>query len=523
MKSNVIDCTFRDGGYYNNWNFSNKLIQNYLNLISEGGIKYSEIGFYSIPKDPKKGITCNCDKNFLAKFRIPKQLKIGIMINASDFLNSILNKRKIFSYLDQISRKYISFVRIACRPEEVFKISIYLDYLKNLGFIVFLNIMQITEISNSQIKKISKLTKKKKIDVLYFADSFGSLTPLKLKYIFTEFKKYTDIDIGIHAHDNMKLALINTIEALKLGAKWSDCTILGMGRGPGNVDTLSLVKYLEKKSNGSFKNLKKIALLTKNFYPLKQQYKWGTNKYYFLSGKYKIHPTYIQMLLSDIRYKNLNFVKIINNLKNLKTNKYDPNEFLTSLNFYKNNYKIKRTKNYNFIFSKAIILGSGKLNLKYKKIIHKNILNKNMVVVALNNSAKAYDNVIDFRAYCHPIRILSDINYINNSKKNILIPYSSLNDDVRNKFKKENKKIIDYGIKIKKGHLQSFASHLIISEPLAIIYAISFLIANKFKEIELVGFEGYKKGEPFQDNTVEYINQLKKKHKTCKIFFSSKK
>jgi 4-hydroxy 2-oxovalerate aldolase len=521
MKTNVIDCTFRDGGYYNNWNFSNQLIQNYLNLIADSGIKYSEIGFYSIPEDPRKGITCNCDKNFFTKFRIPEQLKIGVMINASDLLNSALSKKKIFFYLDRIPREYVYFVRIACRYEEVFKIFTYLNYLKNLGFLVFLNIMQITEITNSQIKTVSKLINKKKIEALYFADSFGSLTPARLKYIFNRFKKLTDIDIGMHAHNNMKLALVNTVVALKLGAKWSDCTILGMGRGPGNLDTLSLVKYLEKKCKGSFENIKAISLLTKKFIPLKKEYKWGTNKYYFLSGKYKIHPSYIQMLLTDVRYKNLDFIKIINNLKNLKTNKYDPNEFLTSLNFYKTNNRIKKIKNYNFIFNKAIILGPGKVNSKYKTIINKNILKNSMLVVALNNSAKTFDNLIDFRVYCHPIRILSDINFINNSKKNILIPYSSFNNDIKNKFKKKSKNIIDYGIKIKKNHLHFSLSHLTISEPLAIIYAISFLIANKFKKIELVGFDGYKKSEPFQDNALEYINKIKKKYKTCKIFFSS--
>ena len=442
MKTNIIDCTFRDGGYYNNWNFSNQLIKKYLSLIADSEIKYCEIGFYSIPEDPSKGITCNCDKFFFSRFKIPDTLKIGVMINASDLLNSVLSKKKILFYLDRIPKKYVFFVRIACRYEEIFKIIFYLDYLKNLGFVVFLNIMQITEISNLQIKKVSTLINKKKIAAIYFADSFGSLTPRRLGFIFNEFRKFTDIDIGIHAHDNMKLALANTFEAIKLGAKWSDCTIMGMGRGPGNVDTLSLLERLEKKFKGAFKNIKKISLLTTKFIPLKKKYKWGTNKYYFLSGKFKIHPTYIQMLLSDIRYKNLDFIKIINNLKNLKTNKYDPNEFLTALNFYKNNNNFKKIKNCNFKYTKATILGPGKLNTKCKKEVKKNILNKDRIIAAINNSAKVYENIIDFRAYCHPIRILSDINYINSKKKNILIPYSCLNYEVKKNFVKTIKKLL---------------------------------------------------------------------------------
>ena len=46
----ILDCTLRDGGYYNNWNFSPRLIQDYLNLISKTDIKYVELGFRGLLK-----------------------------------------------------------------------------------------------------------------------------------------------------------------------------------------------------------------------------------------------------------------------------------------------------------------------------------------------------------------------------------------------------------------------------------------------------------------------------------------
>ena len=64
MKTNILDCTLRDGGYYNNWQFSPQLIQNYINLISKLGIKYVEIGFLFLPLDKKKGLTAYCNKQF---------------------------------------------------------------------------------------------------------------------------------------------------------------------------------------------------------------------------------------------------------------------------------------------------------------------------------------------------------------------------------------------------------------------------------------------------------------------------
>ena len=35
MKLNLLDCTLRDGGYYNNWNFEKKLVNEYLKAINE--------------------------------------------------------------------------------------------------------------------------------------------------------------------------------------------------------------------------------------------------------------------------------------------------------------------------------------------------------------------------------------------------------------------------------------------------------------------------------------------------------
>ena len=65
MNKIILDCTLRDGGYYNNWQFSKKFIQQYINLISKTKISHVEIGFLFLPQDKKKGLTAYCDKFFL--------------------------------------------------------------------------------------------------------------------------------------------------------------------------------------------------------------------------------------------------------------------------------------------------------------------------------------------------------------------------------------------------------------------------------------------------------------------------
>ena len=58
-KINILDCTFRDGGYYNLWNFDEKLSKEYLKRISESKIDYIEIARGEAVKNGKAVINLN--------------------------------------------------------------------------------------------------------------------------------------------------------------------------------------------------------------------------------------------------------------------------------------------------------------------------------------------------------------------------------------------------------------------------------------------------------------------------------
>ena len=62
----ILDCTLRDGGYYNNWDFSTNLSKNYLNVLSKTSVDVIEIGF----RKPISNYSC-CDDYLptLIKFR----------------------------------------------------------------------------------------------------------------------------------------------------------------------------------------------------------------------------------------------------------------------------------------------------------------------------------------------------------------------------------------------------------------------------------------------------------------------
>jgi hypothetical protein len=48
---------------------------------------------------------------------------------------------------------------------------------------------------------------------------------------------------------------------------------------------------------------------------MQKEFGWGTNPYYYLAGKYSIHPTYIQEMLGDTRFSEEDIIAAINHLK----------------------------------------------------------------------------------------------------------------------------------------------------------------------------------------------------------------
>ena len=117
----ILDCTFRDGGYYNNWNFNNNIIQDYIDDLNKLNIKFIEIGFRTFEDTTSKGETGYSRDRFINKLKVPKDIFLGVMINASDLIsknNDPLEKCK--EMFDNKVNSKIKFIRFACHFHEIF-------------------------------------------------------------------------------------------------------------------------------------------------------------------------------------------------------------------------------------------------------------------------------------------------------------------------------------------------------------------------------------------------------------------
>ena len=515
-KLNILDCTLRDGGYYNNWHFDKDLINEYLKVMDIIKVDYVEIGFRFIDKVKTKGPTAYSEESFLKSLKIPKNLKIGIMINAADFVNSkdiiSLAKKNFRSKKNSI----ISLVRVACHYNELHSIKPLINWLKKSGYKVGINIMQIPELSFKEIKKSVLLIKKTNADILYFADSLGSLDSNKTTKIIKNIRLFWKGPMGIHTHDNMGKALENSIAAINNSVQWIDSTVTGMGRGPGNTKTeYAILEFKSKKLNNE-KLVSLLKLIKDYFDPLKEKYKWGSNPYYYFAGLHSIHPSFVQEMLAtnlfdtDDIYSNLNYLSTVGGKK------YSKELISLGKNFYKDIRKgtwepKKIIKN-----KDVLIIGPGNSIVKNKNLVIRFIKKYKPVVLVLNAINPIPKKYVFAHIVCHTLRLLSDVNKYKKINKNLITPFSSFSKNIKSKINSNN--ILDFGLQVKNKKFKFEKNYVVLPNSLAISYALGVSTSGEAKNIYLAGLDGYNDSSPKKFEIDDLFQNYKLEKNSRKLF-----
>lgn len=511
-KIKVLDCTLRDGGYYNSWDFADDLVSDYLLSMDALNVDYIEIGFRSLSSKGFKGACAYSSDLFLNELNIPKNLKgkIGVMVNGSELIS---HEKGVEHVLEQLfveaKKSLVSLVRIACHMHELIACLPASKWLKDRGYLVGFNLMQIAGNDEVEITHLAECANQYPIDVLYFADSMGSLRSQETVNIIKALQKGWKGALGIHAHDNMGNALINTLCAIDEGVQWVDATVTGMGRGPGNVK----IEYLVIELKSTYQKKGNIAplleLIRKYFDRLQKQYGWGSNAYYYMAGKYGIHPSYVQEMLSDSRYNDEDLLSVIEHLKRGDGKRFNLTTLEAARHFFSGSSKGSWQPADVFCKRVVLILGSGPSVKKHRKAIESYIHVKKPFVIALNTQQNIDEYLIDIRAACHPIRLLADCTQHVNLSQPLATPFHMLPGEVKTEL--SAKITLDFGLTIQAGKFSFEATHCTLPSSLVVAYALAIATSGQASFIYLAGFDGYSAADPRKKETDD-IFSLYQKH-----------
>ena len=303
IRSNFLDCTLRDGGYYNNWDFDKnhafKLVEN----LSKAGVSIIELGYKSNSNNKFQGIFKYCSENILASLR---KFKVGFafMVDAKEFIvNDQIDNKSLDNIIVSEEDSLFTWVRIATHLRTVNACGELIQYFKNKGYKVCLNLMGGSLISDENLSIVSQKVQTLNPDVFYIADSFGSFYPTDIEEKIEIVRTFWTGEIGIHLHDNQGMAFANAQKAISLGVNYIDGTVQGMGRGAGNLLLEQVLLYCKQRLGYSELDPDRLLDSIHSFInPLKNKYKWGFSYNYMLSGLHNIHPSYCQNLYGSERY-----------------------------------------------------------------------------------------------------------------------------------------------------------------------------------------------------------------------------
>lgn len=279
----ILDCTIRDGGLVNNWDFSVEFVRDLYDSLSAAGVDYMEIGYKNSPKLLKgadAGPWRFLNEQFLKEV-IPtkKYTKLSALVDIGRVDEADILPRE---------ESRLDMIRVATYIKELDKALELVQKFHDRGYETSLNIMALSHVMEHELEAAFAEVSESPVDAVYIVDSYGSLSPTDIGHLVDKFKRLLpNKQLGIHAHNNMQLAFANTLVAVEKGVTFLDSSVYGMGRAAGNCNTELLVSNLR---NPRYEVRPLLDVIERHMLAIRDRWEWGYIIPYMIAGVLNEHP-----------------------------------------------------------------------------------------------------------------------------------------------------------------------------------------------------------------------------------------
>lgn len=298
----ILDCTIRDGGYINDWTFGDSNAQKIVRAVWDSGVDYSEVGFLR-----------------LEEYKRDRQ----IFSNMAEISDIFQLGNKSLSVMVEIGYGYpvtkfpqkndtiIDLVRIVVWKRHINQGLEYCKKLKDLGYDVAIQATRTDQYTPDEFVDLIEKCNQFAPKAVYIVDTFGLFTKsMLLEYAgIADNLLQPDIRIGYHAHNNMQQAFSNTIALIDAPYNHNliiDASIMGMGRGAGNLPLELIEDYLNKEFGLKYNISPLYSVAESILKPIYEGNPWGYSIPYHLSAYYGCNPNYVNLFRKmDLSYQGM--------------------------------------------------------------------------------------------------------------------------------------------------------------------------------------------------------------------------
>ena len=383
----LLDCTLRDGGYVNDWNFGLYNIISIFERVVDAGIDIIEIGFLDDRRKFDINRSIMPDSESVETIYGTLDKKGAMVVGMIDF--GTCDIKNIMPCKDS----FLDGIRVIFKKHLMKPALEYCSQLKALGYKVFAQLVSVTSYNDDEINDLVNLANEVKPYAVSMVDTYGLMHQDNLLHYFELLNNGLDCEIGLgyHAHNNFQMGYANCIAMLN--AKTDrlmivDGSLYGMGKSAGNAPLELLAMHMNEKYGRSYQIGQLLEAIDANISQFYQPATWGYNLFYYLAASNDCHPNYVAYLM-DKRTLSINSTnEILSRLSGERKLLYDKN-YIEELyvEYQNNNVNDKEDKDRLALklFKKDIlILGPGVTVKTHENRILKFIESKKPIIISIN-------------------------------------------------------------------------------------------------------------------------------------------
>lgn len=493
-KRELLDCTLRDGGYVNDWEFGHdKIVEIFKRLVSSH-VEYIEIGFL----DDRRPFDIN--RTIMPDTQAINKIFGGLDKGNAKVLAMIDYGTCSIDHIQPCKDTFIDGIRVIFKEHLMYPALDFCRQLKELGYIVFAQMVSVTTYTDEKLKEYAELVNSVMPYATSMVDTYGLMEADHVLHIYSVLDKYLDkrVKVGFHAHNNFQLAFANAMAFLECKTDrdiLADGTLYAMGKSAGNAAIELLMMHMNKKHGCDYDINQVLEAIDNTILDIYRKQYWGYNLKFYISAETQCHPNYVSYLLNKKTLSVKQITDVLHTLKGKKKllydAKYGEEKYLEYQSIACDDSKAIEELKAKLSGKKVLLLGPGK-NMKRQKTRVKTFIKENSPVLISVNYVP------------HDIKV--DAVFLTNSKR-----YTELQDKMETGINKDAVVIAtsnvikthgDFQYVLNYGNLIDQNTEIIDN---SLVMLLKAMIAFEVNMVYLAGFDGYsKRSDNYFDTKREY-------------------
>lgn len=236
----ITDVTLRDGSHAVAHQFTKQQVRDVTRALDDAGMHYIEVSH----GDGLGGSTIQYGRSLVDELELIEAAVEEILKSKIAVL--LLPGIGTVNELKEANNLGASLVRVATHVTEADVSAQHIHSARELGMETLGFLMMAHSAPTETLVEQAKLMESYGAETVYVTDSAGALLPHQVTEKVNALKNHLNIEVGFHGHNNLSLAVANTLAAIDAGATRIDSSVRCLGAGAGNTQTEVLLAVMNR-------------------------------------------------------------------------------------------------------------------------------------------------------------------------------------------------------------------------------------------------------------------------------------